>query len=80
MILRTYFKYCFSFFSVPVITEEQAREALLEYVADHCCYGSGVAKELAFRDLQTSSAFHVRLSLKLFILYKVICIIKFACN
>ncbi|XP_013384139.1 protein SSUH2 homolog [Lingula anatina] len=47
--------------NVPVITEEQAREAMLQYVAEHCCYGSGTAKEMVFRDLQSSSAFHYTL-------------------
>ena len=46
-------------FSVPVITEDQARQALLEHVAQNCCYGKGAAKELTFLDLKSTSAFHV---------------------
>jgi len=45
--------------SVPTITEQEAREALIEFVADHCCYGNGAAQDLNFNDLQSSSAFHV---------------------
>ena len=50
---------CHYYFSLPVINEDQAREALLEYVAEQCCYGSGAAKDMTFRDLKSSSAFHV---------------------
>ena len=46
-------------YSLPVINEDQAREALLQYVAQNCCYGSGAAKNMTFRDLKSSSAFHV---------------------
>ena len=48
-------------YSLPVINEDQAREALLQYVAQNCCYGSGAAKNMTFRDLKSSSAFHVRM-------------------
>lgn len=44
--------------NVPTITEQEAREALLEFVADHCCYGKKAAEELSFNDLQSTSAFH----------------------
>ena len=47
------------FYSLPVINEDQAREALMQYVSQHCCYGSGAAKNMKFRDLKSSSAFHV---------------------
>ncbi len=43
-----------------MINEEQAREALLQFVSEHCCYGKGAATNLVFRDLKSSSAFHVR--------------------
>ena len=48
-------------FSLPVINEEQAREALLQYVSQHCCYGKGTAQNMTIRDLKSSSAFHVRI-------------------
>ena len=47
------------YFSLPQIREEEAREALLAFVAENCCYGKGAAEELSFKDLQHSSAFHV---------------------
>lgn len=47
--------------TVPVVTEEEARNALLSHVAEHCCYGSAAARELLFRDLRSSSAFHYTL-------------------
>ncbi|XP_064604972.1 protein SSUH2 homolog isoform X2 [Liolophura sinensis] len=49
------------FRNVPSITEEQAREALLHFVSEHCCYGKGAATELKFTDLRSSSAFHYTL-------------------
>ena len=39
--------------------EEEAREALLEFVAENCCYGRDAAEELKFTELRHSSAFHV---------------------
>ena len=44
---------------LPQMREEEAREALLEFVAENCCYGRGAAEELKFTDLRHSSAFHV---------------------
>lgn len=46
-------------FSAPSITEEEAREAILQHVAEHCCFGKTAAKEMTFRELKSSSAFHV---------------------
>lgn len=46
---------------LPQIREEEAREALLGFVAEHCCYGKGAATELKFTDLHHSSAFHYTL-------------------
>ncbi|VDI52641.1 Hypothetical predicted protein [Mytilus galloprovincialis] len=44
--------------NVPTITEQEARDALLEFVADNCCYGKRAAEDLNFNDLKSSSAFH----------------------
>ena len=44
---------------LPQIQEEEAREALLGFIAENCCYGKGAAQELKFTDLRHSSAFHV---------------------
>nr|KAG5711286.1 hypothetical protein BaRGS_005983 [Batillaria attramentaria] len=49
------------FTNVPTITEEDAREALLQHVAEHCCYGKGAATQMTFRELKSSSAFHYTL-------------------
>ena len=45
--------------SVPVINEAQARQALLEEVGRHCCWGKAPAEKMTFTALTTSSAFHV---------------------
>ncbi|XP_052781226.1 protein SSUH2 homolog isoform X2 [Mya arenaria] len=46
---------------LPQIDETEARNALLQHVSEHCCYGSGAAQSLRFTDLQHSSAFHYTL-------------------
>ncbi|XP_066995275.1 protein SSUH2 homolog isoform X2 [Anabrus simplex] len=45
----------------PHVTEKQARDALLAYAKKHCCYGEGVAKNMAVTQLSYSSAFHYEL-------------------
>ena len=52
----------FIFSRTPNVTEEQAREALAQYVSENCCFGSTAAKEMVFTDITHSSAFHVSLS------------------
>ncbi|KAL5014371.1 hypothetical protein ScPMuIL_008641 [Solemya velum] len=47
--------------NVPTITEQDARDALLQFVAEHCCYGKKAAQDMTFRDLQSTSAFHYTL-------------------
>ena len=47
-------------FSIPKVTEDQARQALLDHVAQHCCYGKKPARDLVFNSIAPSSAFHVR--------------------
>ncbi|XP_005089285.1 protein SSUH2 homolog [Aplysia californica] len=47
--------------SVPTISEEEARDALIQFVSEHCCYGKGPAEEMKFNDLNSSSAFHYTL-------------------
>ncbi|XP_013400639.1 protein SSUH2 homolog isoform X2 [Lingula anatina] len=44
------------------ISAEQAREALLQYVAEQCCYGSGTAKDMLINSIAPSSALHYTLS------------------
>ncbi|CAI8044249.1 Protein SSUH2 homolog, partial [Geodia barretti] len=47
--------------SIPTISEEEAREALLETVSAHCCYGKSAAREFIFTNITSSSAFHYEL-------------------
>ncbi|KAK3584315.1 hypothetical protein CHS0354_027440 [Potamilus streckersoni] len=47
--------------SLPTVSEEDCRAALLQHVAEHCCYGKGAAQEMKIADIQHSSAFHYTL-------------------
>lgn len=42
------------------ITDNQAKDALLEFVAQHCCYGKGAAESMDIKDMHHSNAYHVR--------------------
>ncbi|KAK2168306.1 hypothetical protein LSH36_18g06023 [Paralvinella palmiformis] len=44
--------------SFPVLNEESAREALLDEVSHHCCYGKTAAQELEIVGLVPNVAFH----------------------
>ena len=46
--------------SVPGISEEIAREALIEYIGGKCCYSTTKAKDLRIVGLETSSIHTVR--------------------
>ena len=41
------------------VSEEEARDALLSYVAEHCCFGKGAARDMEIEDVTASSAYHV---------------------
>ncbi|XP_067935197.1 protein SSUH2 homolog [Watersipora subatra] len=43
------------------ITAEEARAALLSYVAENCCYGKGAAEQMEMKDINPSNAFHYTL-------------------
>jgi len=45
--------------SIPVISEAEARESLLEYCDKKCCYGKGAARSMNIGTMQSTSAFHV---------------------
>ncbi len=45
--------------SIPNISENKAREALLRECRNHCCYGKGAAESLTFDNITSTSAFHV---------------------
>ncbi|XP_065830372.1 protein SSUH2 homolog [Oscarella lobularis] len=47
--------------NIPKVTEDQARQALLDHVAQHCCYGKKPARDLVFNSIAPSSAFHYTL-------------------
>lgn len=47
------------------ITAEEAREALLSHVAEHCCYGKGAAQDMQMRHIEPSNALHVSYILSL---------------
>ncbi|GFR20036.1 uncharacterized protein TNCT_395411, partial [Trichonephila clavata] len=44
--------------SVPEITENEIREALMQEVRTHCCYGKTAAKEFVITEIKHSVAFH----------------------
>ncbi|XP_052285249.1 protein SSUH2 homolog [Dreissena polymorpha] len=62
-LYHTFTKGSFSalFVCLPRIDEHEARQALLQHVAENCCYGKGAATELTLNDLIASSAFHYTL-------------------
>ena len=41
------------------ISAEQAHDAMLQFVSEHCCYGKTPAREMAIRDIFPSSSYHV---------------------
>ena len=41
------------------VSEEEARDALLCYVAEHCCFCKGAARDMEIEDVTASSAYHV---------------------
>ena len=43
------------------VTEEQAREALMSYLSNHCCYGKGAAKNMVVKRLEYTPAYHYEL-------------------
>ncbi|ELU17182.1 hypothetical protein CAPTEDRAFT_73168, partial [Capitella teleta] len=47
--------------TLPVISESEARDALLGFVAQNCCYGKGAAQSMVVRDRESTSAFHYTL-------------------
>lgn len=47
--------------SVPVITEEEARNALIQYCSNHYCYGKSAATNMVILSMESSTAYHVRL-------------------
>lgn len=50
------------FQSSPTITDDQARDAMLQFVSEHCCYGKAPAQEMVIKDIVPSSAYHYSLT------------------
>ncbi|XP_066554403.1 protein SSUH2 homolog isoform X2 [Amia ocellicauda] len=46
---------------IPSISEDLAKEALLEYASSKCCYSTKPAKELVFSELQVHNTYRYRL-------------------
>ncbi|XP_015771956.1 PREDICTED: protein SSUH2 homolog, partial [Acropora digitifera] len=44
-----------------IITEEQAREAMFQFVSEHCCYGKLPAQEMTIKDINPSNSYHYSL-------------------
>ena len=41
------------------INDDEARDALLAYIAQNCCYGKKAAKDMDIKDITPSSTYHV---------------------
>lgn len=50
------------FQQATAISEDQARDALLAFVAENCCYGKKAAKDMDIKDIAQSSAYHYHLN------------------
>ncbi|XP_022799264.1 calcium-binding protein P-like [Stylophora pistillata] len=50
------------FQQATAISEDQARDALLAFVAENCCYGKKAAKDMDIKDIAPSSAYHYNLT------------------
>ena len=46
-------------FSTSDLSVEDCRDAMLQFVAENCCYGAGTAKEMQITDTRSSKALHV---------------------
>merc|ERR1712038_830179 len=46
---------------VGTLSEDEVRDALLEFVSKNCCYGKGVANDMKVEDIKGSTALHYTL-------------------
>nr|XP_008117925.1 PREDICTED: protein SSUH2 homolog [Anolis carolinensis] len=46
---------------IPAISEDEAKEAFVEYVSSKCCYSKAPAMEMSLQDLQTFTTYRYRL-------------------
>ncbi|XP_022799270.1 extensin-like isoform X2 [Stylophora pistillata] len=49
------------FQQATAITAEQAQDAMIQFVSEHCCYGTAPAREMVIKDVVPSSAYHYAL-------------------
>lgn len=49
------------FLQATAISNYQARESLLAFVAENCCYGKSAARDMEIKDITPSSAYHYKL-------------------
>ena len=63
-----YYSFTFNVFSYrsTAITDDQARDAMFQFVSEHCCYGKAPAQEMVIKDIVPSSAYHVGLLIETF--------------
>ena len=47
------------FYSVPHLSEDEAKLALSQFVSEHCCYGKGPLKEMVFTNFESSNTHRV---------------------
>ncbi|XP_043374187.1 protein SSUH2 homolog isoform X4 [Dermochelys coriacea] len=47
--------------NIPAVSEDAAKEALIQYAASKCCYSSAPAKEMVFQNLQPFNTYRYRL-------------------
>ncbi|KAF8764545.1 Protein SSUH2 like protein [Argiope bruennichi] len=47
--------------NLPVLSEEEVRDAVTQYASENCCYGSKPAREMKVKEIEMMSAFHYKL-------------------
>ncbi|XP_062977560.1 protein SSUH2 homolog isoform X2 [Elgaria multicarinata webbii] len=47
--------------NIPAISEDEAKEAFIQYAASKCCYSQNPAREMLFEDLQSFNTYRYRL-------------------
>ena len=49
----------YALFRATAITDDQAQDAMIQFVSENCCYGTAPAREMVIKDVIPSSAYHV---------------------
>ena len=58
-LLKFYNIFSLKYISVPHLNEDEAKQALAQYVSEHCCYGKGPVKDLIFNTFESSNTHRV---------------------